>query len=432
MYHKPNISLENVVSIDNGCCNAYIYFGVFAIFSAIPNQNEAYMGTTNCTTLKVSYTAWQKHKKRGDLTFYCRVREAGQPPLDVCLHTTNKAQADAFVMLRKRELELYNAQLLVGENPDASKLLRRSTSKIAQKGTSETVSVRTAVDAWSAHLSRSGKRPATISTYLRAMRNCIDYTLPLTALTDKYLNEALRKHDHLKAATRKSYCVTVREFIKFCCREYGLNRDLIDCFTFIKVQTEEKGFWTMNEMRMVIDNVQCRDEASTQCYKAYFWLMATTGARQGEAAALEWSDLRDGAVTFRAETTKSGQTRTCPLTIGVLDLLNRLPRVSKKIFAYIGNQQASRFAVLSKAVEKAGVRPGGLHTFRHSASMYLYSKISDIKLVSQILGHSASTALTYYQKTREVDKVSDAITEAYDGENNLPSLMDWFVENDLI
>ena len=113
-------------------------------------------------------------------------------------------------------------------------------------------------------------------------------------------------------------------------------------------------------------------------------------------------------------------------------IINKLPRVSKRIFAYIGNQQASRFAVLSKAVEKAGVRLGGLHTFRHSASMYLYSKISDIKLVSQILGHSAQTALTYYQKTREVDKVSDAITEAYDGENNLPSLMDWFVENDLI
>lgn len=390
------------------------------------------MSTTNRTPLKVSYTAWRKHKSRGDQTWYCRVREAGQAPLDVCLHTTNKAQADAFVLLRKRELELFNAQLLVGENPDASKLLRRSTSKIAQKGTSEAVLIRDAVDAWSAHLSRSGKRPATISTYLRAMRNCLDYSLPLTAVTEKYLNEALRKHDHLKSATRKSYCVTVREFVKFCVKEYGLNRDLIDCFTFVRVQQVEKGYWTMLEMRRIIDNVQCRDEATTQCYKAYFWLMATTGARQGEAAALEWSDLRDGAVTFRAETTKSGQTRTCPLTIGVLDLINKLPRVSKKIFAYIGRQQASRFAVLAKAVKKAGVRQGGLHTFRHSASMYLYSKIPDIKLVSQILGHSPAIALSFYQKTREVDKVSDAITEAYDGEQNLPSLMDWFVENDLI
>ena len=390
------------------------------------------MSTTNRTPLKVSYTAWQKHKSRGDQTWYCRVREAGQPTLDVCLHTTNKAQADAFVLLRKRELELFNAQLLVGENPDASKLLRRSTAKIAQKGTSEAVLIRDAVDAWSAHLSRSGKRTATISTYLRALRNCLDYSLPLTAVTEKYLNEALRKHDHLKSATRKSYCVTVREWVKFCVKEYGLNRDLIDSFTYIKVQTTEKGFWTMNEMRRIIDNVQCRDEASTQCYKAYFWLMATTGARQGEAAALEWSDLRDGAVTFRAETTKNNQTRTCPLALGVLDLINKLPRVSKKIFAYIGRQQASRYGVLAKAVKKAGVAPGGLHCFRHSASMYLYSKLNDIKLTAQYLGHGAQTAILFYQKTREVEKVSDAITEAYSDERDLPSLMDWFVENDLI
>ena len=41
LYHRPNISLVAAESIDNTCYNAYIYFGVFAIFSAIPNQNEA-------------------------------------------------------------------------------------------------------------------------------------------------------------------------------------------------------------------------------------------------------------------------------------------------------------------------------------------------------------------------------------------------------
>lgn len=380
-------------------------------------------------TRHITICAFKKNAyKLKNPSYYARVKEGGKTR-DIPLHTDSKDVAEAWVRLRRAEVQRYNDYVLAGEVPPSDLLGKLS---IAPKVASESVLVRDAVDAWSAHLSRSGKRPATISTYMRAMRNCIDATLPLSALTEKYLNEALRKHDHLKSSTRKSYCVTVREFVKFCCREYGLNRDLIDCFTFIKVQTEEKGFWSMNEMRRIIDKVQCKDEETTKCYKAYFWLMATTGARQGEAAALEWSDLRDGAVTFRAETTKSGQTRTCPLTLGVLDLITKLPMVSKKIFEHIGRQQASRYAVLAKAEEKAGVRPGGLHTFRHSASMYLYSKINDIKLVSQILGHSPSTALRYYQATREVEKVSDAITEAYEGENDLPSLMDWFVERDLI
>lgn len=382
--------------------------------------------------MKIGYSLYQKHKKRGDMTWYCRVREKGQPTFDVNLHTDSKAQAEAFVLLRKREVELYNAQVLAGESADASKLLRKNTHLISQKGSSTAVSVRTATDAWESHLRRSGRRETTISTYMRAMRNCLDMSLPISALTERYLNESLRKHDNLKSASRKSYCVTVREFVKFCCREYGLNRDLIDCFTFVRVQQVEKGYWTMNEMRRIIDCIQCKDDKATQSYKAWCWLMATTGARQGEAAAVEWSDLRDGTITYRAETTKSNQSRTVPLTIGVLDLINKLPRVSKRIFAHIGSTQATRYAVVAKAVKAANAPQGGLHTFRHSASMYLYSKINDIKLTSQILGHSAQTALTYYQKTREVDKVSDAVHEAYSEERDLPSMMDWFVEHDLL
>lgn len=104
----------------------------------------------------------------------------------------------------------------------------------------------------------------------------------------------------------------------------------------------------MNEMRRIIDCIQCKDDNATQSYKAWCWLMATTGARQGEAAAVEWSDLRDGTITYRAETTKSNQSRTVPLTIGVLDLINKLPRVSKRIFAHIGSTQATRYAVVAK------------------------------------------------------------------------------------
>lgn len=390
------------------------------------------MSTPNRTPLRISYTPWQKHKDRGDKTWYCRVRERGQSVFDVNLHTDNKAQAEAFVMLRQRELELFNAQILAGEPADPSKVLRKATSKIAQKGPSEAVSVREAVDAWEKQLRRSGKRETTISTYMRALRNCLDYSLPLSAINERILNDGLRKHDGLKSATRKSYSVTVREWTKFICKEYGLNRDLVDCFTFVKVQTAEKGFWTMNEMRRLIECIECRSESTTKCYQAWCWLMASTGARQGEASMVEWSDLRDGAITYRAETTKNNKSRTVPLTIGVLSLINNLPRVGKKIFAYLAPTQSGRYSVVQKAIKKAGIPSGSLHTFRHSASMYLYSKISDIKLVSQILGHSAQTALTYYQKTREVDKVSDAVQQAYSDEHDLPSLMDWFVEHDML
>lgn len=377
--------------------------------------------------LKISYTVWKKH---GD-NYYCRVRERGVQPLDINLHTTNKAQAEAFILLRKRELELYNAQLLAGEPADASKLLRRSTHLIAQKGASEGISVMAAADAWEMYLRRSGKRPRSIETYLKSLKNTIDFAIPLSALTDKVINQSLAKHDHLKSATRKSYGVALREFVKFCVKEYGINRDLIDCFIFVKVDQEEKGYWTPQQVRRIIDKVECRDERTTQCYKAYFWFLFQTGCRQGEGGLVEWDDIKDGMVTIRAENTKGGKTRRVALTLGMLDLLAQLPHVSKLVFAYISTHQASRFSVLARAVKLAEVPHGGLHTFRHSASMYLYSKIADIKLVSQMLGHSPSVALQYYQRTRESDKVADAVKQAFAESVDMPSLNDKFIEGDL-
>ena len=87
-------------------------------------------------TLKISYTVWAKH---GD-NLYCRVRQRGEKPLDVNLHTKDRAQADAFVRLRQKELELYNSYILAGEPvPEdvARKLLRRGTPEIQQKGPSK-------------------------------------------------------------------------------------------------------------------------------------------------------------------------------------------------------------------------------------------------------------------------------------------------------
>lgn len=64
--------------------------------------------------------------------------------------------------------------------------------------------------------------------------------------------------------------------------------------------------------------------------------------------------------------------------------------------------------------------------------MYLYPKIQDIKLVSQILGHSETTALKYYQKTREAENVVDAVDEAYSYNQDVPSTLDWMIEHDLL
>ena len=73
--------------------------------------------------------------------------------MDVNLHTKVKAQAEAFIMLRKHEVELYNAQILAGEPADPSKLLRRGCPAQAVSSPSKPVStLRVCLDQWEADL----------------------------------------------------------------------------------------------------------------------------------------------------------------------------------------------------------------------------------------------------------------------------------------
>lgn len=384
--------------------------------------------------LKIGYTLWQKNKSRGDTTYWCRVRERGHSPLDVNLHTKNKAQAEAFIMLRKHELELYNAQILAGEQADDSKLLRRGASPVAQKGTSKPVStLRVCLDSWEADLRRRAFSERTIRTYTKSVEYVLkDLTLPVSTITQETVRRQMTEHDRLKSSTRRSYFVSYKEFLRYCVKHYGVLPETVDEIPKIHQIQTDKPYWTMEEIRRIIDSVSCKSKLVEDCYRAYFWFMATTGARQGEAGDLEWTDIVDGTVTFRASTTKGNKLRRVPLEWRILDMLSKLPRRGKKVFYDIAPSQPGRFAVLASAVKRSGVRLGGLHTFRHSASMFLYAHTNDIKATAELLGHSAAVALQYYQSSRTPDQLRDIVSKAFEDSNQLPSPMDRLIEADLI
>ena len=384
--------------------------------------------------LKIGYTLWQKNKSRGDTTYWCRVRERGRSPLDVNLHTKNKAQAEAFIMLRKHELELYNAQILAGEQADDSKLLRRGTSPVAQKGPSKPVfTLRACLDSWESDLRRRAFSERTIRTYTKSVEYVLkDLTLPVSTITPETVRRQMTEHDRLKSSTRRSYFVSYKEFLRYCVRHYGVLPEAVDEIPKIHQIQTDRPYWTMEEIRRIIDSVSCKSKLVEDCYRAYFWFMATSGARQGEAGDLEWTDIVDGTVTFRASTTKGNKMRRVPLEWRILDMLSKLPRRGKKVFYDIAPSQPGRFAVLASAVKRSGVRLGGLHTFRHSASMYLYAHTNDIKATAELLGHSAAVALQYYQSSRTPDQLRDMVSKAFEDSNQLPSPMDRLIEADLI
>lgn len=382
-------------------------------------------------TLKISYTIWKKHGNN----LYCRVRQAGVKPLDINLHTTDNVVAETFVKLRRSELELYNRYVLAGEAvPEdvANKLLRRGSSVAEKSRGIPAVTTMKAMEEWELHLRRIGKREATISSYLKNVRLTLPSDDPVSAYTSRYLQNCIAKHDHLKPASRKMYSVCTREFCKFCISEYGLDSRIIDNWQFVKVDTVEKPAWTMQQMYKIIENVKCVDKECEEQFKAYLWILATCGSRQGETGELRWADLSGNVLTFRAETTKSGKTRKVPLDMRIADMLRRLPHKGAKIFPDIPPSQPGRFAILSKAVKRAEVPHGGLHTFRHSCARILYKKCNDIKAVATMLGHSPEISLLYYQSARQADELRSVVDSAFNEEILLPSPIDSLIESGLM
>ena len=381
--------------------------------------------------LKISYSYYAKYKDH----LYCRVRQAGTKTFDVNLHTTDKVAAENYVRLRRAELDLYNRYVMAGEDvPEdvANKLLRRGSPAVEMRS-GPTVTTLNAMDEWETYLRRAGKRELTIESYLKNIRLTVPGDIPVSSYTKKSLQQYLAKHDHLKTATRKMYSVCLHEFIKFCISEYDIDRNLLDGWTMVKVEQAERNYLTIQQVAKLINNVKCMDKDVETCYKAWFWFLFTTGCRQHEGGLVEWTDIVDGNVVFRAENTKTNKSRRVPIERRVLEMIYRLPKKGKLVFADIAPSQPGRYAVLAKAVKRAGDLPkSGLHTLRKSASMYLYAHCADIKLVSQMLGHSPEVALQYYQASREADQLRDVVNKSLGSEILLPNPMDDLIEAGLV
>lgn len=380
-------------------------------------------------TIKISYTIWRKH---GD-NLYCRVRQRGVKCFDVNLHTTEQSKAEAFVRLRRQELELYNSYVLMGEPVPEDverKLLRRGNP--TANTSKPTPTLRKCLDDFELELRRRGKRERTIDTYLRSIRLTVPLDLTLADFTRNNVRDWLATHDNTKTATRKSYSVATREFAKYLINNYDLDPRILNDWPMTKVIQEERGYWTLTQMYHIIEAIKCTDKKCEDAMKVFCWVMATCGSRQGETGMLKWSDFHDGTLTFRAETTKTNVTRRVPLDMRVAEMLLRLPRTGTLIFHDIPNSQPSRYAIVAKAVQRAKAPHGGLHTFRHSASMLLYSKCRDIKAVAQMLGHSEATALKFYQASRQAEELKNIVDKTFGDEQMIPNAMDELIKEGLI
>jgi integrase len=130
--------------------------------------------------------------------------------------------------------------------------------------------------------------------------------------------------------------------------------------------------------------------AEIRSHSEHYWqlcvFLVDTGARLGEAIGLHWNDVHDGTATFWL--TKSGRSRTVPLTRRVRDILGKMERTKDGPFGAIKQYQFR--AVWHEAKSAIGLGADSElipHCLRHTCASRLVRGGVDLRRVQMWLGH---------------------------------------------
>lgn len=159
-------------------------------------------------------------------------------------------------------------------------------------------------------------------------------------------------------------------------------------------------FLSPDEMdRLIAGLAACRSREPL----AYFALVAATGLRAGEAAALTWADVDEaaGLIRVRAETSKSHRPRTVALSEAVRAALSLLER---RDVGRLFSQNAYRTA-WERACDRAGLGKVRVHDLRHTFASRLIAAGVDVGSVRDTLGHRDLTMVSHYTHTLERERL---------------------------
>ena len=197
---------------------------------------------------------------------------------------------------------------------------------------------------------------------------------------------------------------------------YGMDNPIAKVKSYKKTVEAQPAlsFWTQEEFEQFIGAV---DDIR---YKALFAFLYLTGCRKGEALALQWQDIKDGAASIKKtvnEKTLNGVRKvTSPKTLNsirTISLPKSLTSLLKEYasavphaetdFVFGGAAPLSTTAVsyaFSKYIKASGVKRIRIHDLRHSHASLLINKgdnaLSTLYVIAARLGDTVEMILKTY------------------------------------
>ena len=127
-----------------------------------------------------------------------------------------------------------------------------------------------------------------------------------------------------------------------------------------------------------------------------------TGMRRGEIVAMQWEHVDAKKRTLRIPETKTGKSRTVPLTTEALRILNDLPRrLDGSIWGMTDPHTMTR--AFERACKRAKISDLTFHDLRHEATSRFFEKGLNPMQVAAITGHKTLQMLKRYTHLKAED-----------------------------
>lgn len=298
---------------------------------------------------------------------------------------------------------------------------------------------------WKDHVEDGTHTPSTISFYRHMTDDILEYFGPKKKLAAidaeavkryiKFCNtEAKTKRgEPYSPTTTQHHFSTLRNILEYARRFKYIQSD--PCQDLSQKEKPQRG-------KKQIDFL-APDEAKTFIlalngeplfWQAFMNLLLTTGLRRGEAVGLQWGDIDPDKLTITVQRnvtidknspdkihvgeTKTGETRTVPVSPRVLALLTALKQEQQSKFksvmmptAYIFSSAADAYKPIypteptrwqRKFTERHGLHKVSPHDLRHTAATLALESGANLKQVQDLLGHSdPSTTMKFYAGVTE-------------------------------
>jgi integrase len=289
---------------------------------------------------------------------------------------------DISLVQARRLADAKRAEIAMGKDPAEEKQIQRSIPTLRQF----------MQERYLPHIKSYKRAWLADDSYLR------NHILP--ALGSKYLDELTYRDILLfqQGMRKKGYalgtcnrCVVLLRYgmnlaIKW--REPGLTENPTKDVQLYELSHRER-FLTPEETKRLFDAVKASENRTLQYIVPMLML---TGARKREVLDAQWDELDMTRMQWRIPITKSGKPRHVPISLGVVKLLNTVPRYPRCPYVFPNPKSLKPFVSIFNSWNSARIAAGleevRIHDLRHSFASFLVNAGRSLYEVQKILGHT--------------------------------------------